>query len=868
MFDLMGKKAKGWMPLSLVSAALLLAGCGNSNDDHALTKHKGIWVQQGTGNLWQFDTDNLRRFQYNSFGCVLVEEHPYKELDELDQHLKSDKTTLTLTTYATNDWVFEKQPEMREQCKPKQRLSGDDPVANFEYFWHTFNDYYAFFELRDINWQAAYTAYRPQISADTSAEQLANVFEAMLEDFDDTHVSLTDDKRFEISGEGGTELYEDLAWLMQQRHGDEWEDHIDEAYDGQLSAFARMTGLYLLDKKLTRYKDSNALGWGILEGNLGYIRIDREAAMLANEETEVDEFFAVIPHAKQDIEDTRTLMTEVMKDLADSDGIIIDLRVNDGGFDGVSFEIARFFNDKAQTVAYKQILNADYQQDKQALTLKAAPDQAYTKPVYVLTGELAYSAGEVLTQTLKSLPHVTLIGGATNGAVSDALDFKLPNGWTGSLSHQTYSDLNDQVLEVTGVTPDISVPVYATKEVEWMSDNVLDYAMQTSGVVPSRGFDFTGVDQTFTQSLTEMDIPGVAVAVIKDGQVIFEKGYGVSNLETNQPMTAHAPMNVGSTSKAVMGTGLMQLIEQGQLNLDTPLSQMNLPFEVGHPNSERDITLRHLVTHTSGIRDTSQYNCSYYIHGTNLSLYAQGGHESCEETTLTDSTEFYQAYLLPDGQYYSEDVYIGEGSVPAGSIHNYSNVGAGLAGYAVEKLLNISLVEHMQQNLFAPLGMNNTHWDYTQLSEENPKSPQYTIDNEGVAHYVPEFSYPTFFDGDLNSTAHDLARFLIAISEGGTLDNASVLSEQSIATMLSVQTDVPTYWMDTQGLFWFWQGPFVGHDGGDPGTHTIMSYNPYTKTGIVALANAEDGTLGNGSNMQRLQTHLAAFYRAGVAHQE
>ncbi|MCG7534265.1 serine hydrolase [Pseudoalteromonas sp. OOF1S-7] len=867
MCDVKGKRKSRGMALGLVSAALLLAGCGTSNDDHSLAKHRGVWVQQGTGNLWQFDTEHLRRFQYNSHGCVLVETHPYKELDELDQYLKSDKSTLTLTTHATNDWVFTKQSEMREQCQRKNRLNGDDPVANFEYFWHTFNDYYAFFALRDIDWQAAYTTYRPQINAGTSPQQLASVFEAMLEDFDDTHVSLTDGKRFEVSGESSTALYEDLVWLMLQRHGEQWEAYIDTAYDEQLGEFAQITNLYLTGEKLTRYQDSNALGWGKVAGNLGYIRIDRESAMLAPEESQSDDFFAVISDAKQDIEDTQTLMREVMKDLADSDGIIIDLRVNDGGFDGVSLEIARFFNDQAQTVAYKQIQNNDYQQDKQAITLKAAPDQAYTKPVYVLTGELAYSAGEVLAQTLKSLPHVTLIGGATNGAVSDALSFTLPNGWTGSLSHQNYLDLSNQVLEAAGVTPDTAVPVYARKEVEWASDNVLDYAIQALGAAPSRGFSFPGVDQTFAQSLAEMAIPGVAVAVIKNGQIIFEKGYGIANLETGQPMTVHAPMNVGSTSKAVMGAGMMQLVEQGRLNLDMSLSEMKLPFDIAHPNTERDILLRHLVTHTSGIRDTVQYNCSYYIHGTNLSLYAQGGHEVCEDTTLTDPTEFYRAYLLQDGQYYSEDVYIGAGSLPPGSVHNYSNVGAGLAGYAVEHVLGISLVEHLQQNLFAPLGMNNTHWDYTQLPEDNPKTPQYTVDDEGTVHYVPEFSYPTFFDGDLNSTAHDLARLLIAISQGGTLDNVSVLSEHSVATMLSVQTDVPTYWMDTQGLFWFWQGPFVGHGGGDPGTHTIMSYNPYTKTGVVALANAEDGTLGNGSNIQRLQTHLAAFYRAGVAHQ-
>jgi CubicO group peptidase (beta-lactamase class C family) len=171
----------------------------------------------------------------------------------------------------------------------------------------------------------------------------------------------------------------------------------------------------------------------------------------------------------------------------------------------------------------------------------------------------------------------------------------------------------------------------------------------------------------------------------------------------------------------------------------------------------------------------------------------------------------------------------------------------------------------MITTLFAPLGMANTRWKHTDLSPQNAKATQYTMDQNNEALEVPEYSYPTFYDGDLNTSAHDLARFMLAISAGGELNNSRILSVSSIGEMLSNQTGLDDFASERQGLFWFRSGAFIGHTGGDPGTSATMQYNPTTQTGIVFMMNIEDDHLGKEELGERLSPLISALYQFGVS---
>ena len=353
--------------------------------------------------------------------------------------------------------------------------------------------------------------------------------------------------------------------------------------------------------------------------------------------------------------------------------------------------------------------------------------------------------------------------------------------------------------------------------------------------------------------------------MIKDDRIVYQKAYGFSNIDQGVAVNMDTPFNIGSISKTMLAVAIMQKVEQGEISLTDELSDMNLSFDPNNPlNQNEGITLRHLVTHTSGIRDSDGYDCSYFVHESGVSLYKLFGDESCPENATTDSTTFFaEDYFNENGRYVMDGIYNDDEDGLPDIIYEYSNVAAGLAGYAVEQKLNIDFANTMKQSIFIPLQMDNTAWRHTELNEANPKAIQYTLNEDLEPIEVPEFSYPTFYDGDLNTSANDLAKFLITIINGGEYQGNRILKQETVEVMLSSQTEVLNQ-LDKQGVFWYWNGAYVGHDGGDPGTHAIMQYNTSTKTGIVLLMNGEDGYLGNGEVEGKILPLMSTLYRYGL----
>jgi D-alanyl-D-alanine carboxypeptidase len=105
------------------------------------------------------------------------------------------------------------------------------------------------------------------------------------------------------------------------------------------------------------------------------------------------------------------------------------------------------------------------------------------------------------------------------------------------------------------------------------------------------------VDEFINAEMQKLHVPGVAVAVIKDGKVIKSKGYGLANVETNTPVTTETVFKIGSISKPIIAMGIMLLVEEGKISLDDKISK----YLDGTPETWKDITVRHLLSHTSGI---------------------------------------------------------------------------------------------------------------------------------------------------------------------------------------------------------------------------------------------------------------------------
>jgi CubicO group peptidase (beta-lactamase class C family) len=364
-------------------------------------------------------------------------------------------------------------------------------------------------------------------------------------------------------------------------------------------------------------------------------------------------------------------------------------------------------------------------------------------------------------------------------------------------------------------------------------------------------------------------VPGVAAAIVTRNSIVWEKAFGYANLDTKRAANTDTPFTLASVSKTVLGAAVMKTIEQGCVTLDTEINTVGLPFAVDNPNiANEHVQLRHLVTHTSGILDdfdatnlSGSYTCSYYVEADSSPLAALlAPATNCPNPAITALTAYLEAYLVKDGALYSATK--NYAADPPGTAWSYSNVGAALAGRVLEAAAGKPLDAATEQWLFKPLAMNNTHWHRSDFVDPRAVATEY-MTSQGEPIELPTYSLATWPDGGLRSSAHDFATFAGAILNGGSWQGTRVLSEQSVKTMLSAQTDVttgdPTM---KQGIFWVDLNGSAYHNGADPGTTTAIELDPTRTVGVVLMMNLQ---VTDQSAVQSLLADLMALghYLAG-----
>ena len=181
------------------------------------------------------------------------------------------------------------------------------------------------------------------------------------------------------------------------------------------------------------------------------------------------------------------------------------------------------------------------------------------------------------------------------------------------------------------------------------------------------------VDDRVRAIMAERHIPGAAVAVVKNGRVVRMKGYGVASLEFGVPVTADTVFEVGSVSKQMTAAGIMLLVQEGKVNVDERVSKY-LP---NTPESWRDVNVRHLLTHTSGIKSYSSLD----------------GFELAQRMKVDDFIKKLSPYPL---------------EFTPGARNIYSNSGFNLLAYIIEARSGKKYIDFMRERIFLPLGMTRT----------------------------------------------------------------------------------------------------------------------------------------------------------------
>ena len=331
------------------------------------------------------------------------------------------------------------------------------------------------------------------------------------------------------------------------------------------------------------------------------------------------------------------------------------------------------------------------------------------------------------------------------------------------------------------------------------------------------------MDRFILDGMKEAKVPGLAVSVVKKDKVLWTGAYGWANREQKIPVTDDTLFQVASVSKPVTACAVMQLVEQGKLSLDADVNEV-LPFPVRNPKHPKvPITLEHLLTHTSGIRD-------------NWNLL--------EDTWVKNGDfpkplgESLAAYLQPKGEYYSAKKSFFQWA--PGTKSQYSNVGVALAAYLAEAKAKTSFETLCQKGIFDPLGMQGSSFRLKGMDQTKLAMPYGFKKKTGVFKPLGHHGYLDFPSGTLRVTAPHLARFLLSFIGDGQLEGTRLLKTETVRQMRKI----PFPKADSkQGLVWYFDklggAKTMGHDGGDPGISTVMQYRIKDGVGYVILQNGE-----------------------------
>ncbi|MEZ4803499.1 MAG: S41 family peptidase [Gelidibacter sp.] len=406
--------------------------------------YNGTWESIGYGRLLTIENENFEIKDYTNISCISSMKG---KLDELTDKITLENDTLTIKN-GINDYFFVRSNS--DKCI-NQKKNKNDPIYNFEVLAETFKNHYAYFKERNINWDKTYQNYRSRITKNTTKPELYLVIKEMLDAFGDEHIQFSAPDKIEKKA---MKLVAKKSNEVEPKKIPSWKlaEQVAETFLNPIKS-----------------KRGGTIRWGILSNNIGYLQVNQ---MLGfgnygiDDNATVPEFWqqyipkmsskSVLALTNDEHKGISNIMDEVIKDLNGTKALILDMRFNGGGKDEVGLEILSRFNPEKKQIGIKKAINDNGFSTEVPIYIERT-ENAYTKPIYLLTTRASASATEICVLASLSLENITRIGGNTEGITSDMLDKTLPNGWEFSLSNEIYLDNNGKNYEHTGIAPDIVV---------------------------------------------------------------------------------------------------------------------------------------------------------------------------------------------------------------------------------------------------------------------------------------------------------------------------------------------------------------------------------------------------------------------------
>lgn len=323
------------------------------------------------------------------------------------------------------------------------------------------------------------------------------------------------------------------------------------------------------------------------------------------------------------------------------------------------------------------------------------------------------------------------------------------------------------------------------------------------------------LDPIFAERMAKLQIPGAVISVVKDGKTVFTKGYGFADIEKKTPVApGETIFRIGSITKVFTAMAVMQMADRRRIDLNDDVNKHLTGDKVPDAFSQ-PITFHNLLTHTSGLDEILP------------------GRRTSDENGVIPLGEFLKTRLVR--------------RLPPGEIISYGTYNPALAALAVEQITKTPFKIYLHKNIFEPLGMKRT--SIAAVNNEHRKDLAIGYEYGGNRYRaLPFLWFHTYPASDINSTATDMARFMIANLQLGAIDGKRVLSEKAARAMQKTQfrnhPKIPGW------AYGFYEGTqnnlrFVEHGGTmDDGYTALMTLVPRKNFGIFVASNREDGTFG------------------------
>lgn len=313
--------------------------------------------------------------------------------------------------------------------------------------------------------------------------------------------------------------------------------------------------------------------------------------------------------------------------------------------------------------------------------------------------------------------------------------------------------------------------------------------------------------------MEEEHIPGTAVSVSQDGEIIYEKGFGVRDLETERPVTPETIFGTASVTKSLTALAIMKLEETGKLNIDDPVKTYLPSFNIQGVEPIEDIKIHHLLTHSTGLAPMKRHENYYQFHQ-------------------------HTAYLRNE----KHDL-LGR----PGDFFSYSNDAFLLLGAIIEKVTGRLYRRYMTEEILYPLNMNRSTFSIEEVKKMCNVSIPYIFDKDKERHITQAWPKLGNYEvgGGLRSSVRELMKYGELFLNKGNIDGKQYISNKTLEKMYKPHIQIDPYTFYGYGVRVtedYHGATLIHHSGGQPGVSSYFGFSPEKNTCVAVLSNVTDAT--------------------------